>query len=67
VLIACLPKEKLLFEADLVDTDRPRPAPPTRDQVSFRNAVRKLGLDVTRIVPVHGRPIAWTDFAGGFK
>jgi glyoxylase-like metal-dependent hydrolase (beta-lactamase superfamily II) len=67
MLIAYLPKEKLLLEADLFDTDRPRPSAPTRDHVSFRNAVRKLGLDVARIVPVHGPPIAWADFASAFK
>jgi hypothetical protein len=66
MLIAYLPGEKLLFEADLLDTDRPRPAVPTRDQTSFYNAVRKLGLDVDRIVPVHGGPVPWSEFAGVF-
>ncbi len=63
MLIAYLPKEKLLFEADLLDTDRPRPSTPTRDQSSFYNAVTKLGLDVSQIVPVHGSPVSWVDFA----
>ena len=63
MLIAYLPKEKLLFEADLFNTDQPRPAKPTRDHVSFRNAVRKLGLDVAQIVPVHGAPVLWSEFA----
>ena len=67
MLIAYLPKEKLLFEADLLDTDRPRPATPTRDHMSFHTAVRKLGLDVARIVPVHGQPVAWEEFAGWVK
>ena len=67
MLIAYLPKERLLFEADLLDTDRPRPTPPTRDQASFYTAVRKLGLDVAQIVPVHGNPMPWSDFAGAFK
>ena len=62
MLIAYLPRERLLFEADLVDTDELLPAQLTRDQVSFRTAVRRLGLDVERIVPVHGRPIAWAEF-----
>jgi len=62
MLIAYLPKEKLLFEADLLDTDQPRPAEPTRDQTSFSNAVRKLGLTVEQIVPVHGKPVPWADF-----
>jgi glyoxylase-like metal-dependent hydrolase (beta-lactamase superfamily II) len=67
MLIAYLPVEKLLFEADLLDTNQPRPATPTGDQVSFHTAVTRLGLDVARIVPVHGDPVAWADFAGAFK
>ena len=67
MLIAYLPREKLLFEADLVDTDQPRPATPTRDHTSFHQAVTKLGLDVATIVPVHGKPVPWTDFAGTIK
>ena len=66
MLVAYLPREKLLFEADLLDTDQPRPAVPTDDQKSFYNAVRKLGLDVQQIVPVHGKPVAWGDFAVRF-
>ena len=67
MLIAYLPKERLLFEADLLDTDRPLPTPPTRDHTSFYTAARKLGLDVAQIVPVHGKPVAWADFAAAFK
>jgi hypothetical protein len=66
MLMAYLPKEKLLIEADLFDTDRPRPATPTRDQTSFFNAVKKIGLEVDQIVPVHGKPVAWTEFARMF-
>ncbi len=66
MLIAYLPREKLLFEADLLDTDRAAPATPTRDQASFYNAVRKLGLDVADIVPVHGSPLTWSEFARRF-
>lgn len=71
MLIAYLPKEKLLFEADLLDTT-PTPfhasqgAKPTRDQTSFYHAVRKLGLDVAQIVPVHGTPVQWGEFASLF-
>jgi glyoxylase-like metal-dependent hydrolase (beta-lactamase superfamily II) len=67
MLIAYLPKEKLLFEADLLDTNQPRSAQPTRDEASFYNAVRKLGLDVVKIVPVHGNPVPWADFANEIK
>ena len=66
MLIAYLPKEKLLFEADLLDTNQPRPSSPTADQRSFYDAVRKIGLDVDQIVPVHGKPVRWEEFASAF-
>ena len=59
MLIAYLPRERLLFEADLIDTDQPQPATPTPDQRSFFNAVRRLGLTPSQVVPVHGRPAPW--------
>ena len=62
MLMAYLPKEKLLFQADLVNTFEPLPARISGDQRSFFNAVRKLKLDVTQLVPMHGRPIPWTMF-----
>jgi hypothetical protein len=61
MLMAYLPKEKLLVEADLVDTTAPLPATLSRDQRSFYNAVRKLKLDVSQLVPIHGKPIPWAD------
>jgi glyoxylase-like metal-dependent hydrolase (beta-lactamase superfamily II) len=62
MLMAYLPREKLLLEADLVNTVEPLPARITGDQRSFFNAVRKLKLDVGRLVPAHGRPIQWASF-----
>jgi glyoxylase-like metal-dependent hydrolase (beta-lactamase superfamily II) len=63
MLMAFLPKEKLLLEADIVDTIAPLPAKLSNDQRSFYSAVQRLKLDVGQIVPVHGNPIAWSDFA----
>ncbi len=63
MLMAYLPSEKFLIEADLVDTDRPLPSVPTRDMTSFFKATQKLRLEVAEIVPIHGKPIAWADFA----
>jgi glyoxylase-like metal-dependent hydrolase (beta-lactamase superfamily II) len=63
MLMAYLPREKLLFQADLVNTVDPLPARASADARSFANAGRKLGLDVERIVPMHGRPIPWQAFA----
>ena len=62
MLMAFLPKEKLLLEADIVDTNSPLPTALSRDQRSFYDAVRRLKLDVGQIVPVHGNPIAWSEF-----
>jgi glyoxylase-like metal-dependent hydrolase (beta-lactamase superfamily II) len=63
MLMAYLPKERLLFEADIVDTTTPLPTTLSNDQKSFLTAVQRLKLDVDQIVPVHGSPIAWRDFA----
>jgi hypothetical protein len=62
MLMAYLPKERLLLEADLVDTFEPLPSRISGDQRSFFNAVQKLKLDVARLVPTHGRPIPWAAF-----
>ncbi len=63
MLVAYLPKEKLLIEADLVNTDEPLPARLSADQRSFVNAVQKLRLDVGQLVPMHGRPVPWSRVA----
>jgi glyoxylase-like metal-dependent hydrolase (beta-lactamase superfamily II) len=62
MLMAFLPREKLLIEADLFDTHLPPPAAPTAASRSLYNNVRSLKLDVSRIVPIHGKPVPWTDF-----
>jgi glyoxylase-like metal-dependent hydrolase (beta-lactamase superfamily II) len=63
MLMAYLPKEKLVIEADLFDTHIPPPSAPTRANTSLYNQVRTLKLDVARIVPIHGSPVPWADFA----
>ncbi len=62
MLMAYLPKEKILIEADLVNTDAPLPATASNDQKSFYNEVQVLRLNVSQIVPIHGKPIPWSDF-----
>ena len=54
MLMAWLPNEKIVIEADLSDS-----APANR---SLYNHVRRLGLDVQTILPIHGQPITWSDF-----
>jgi glyoxylase-like metal-dependent hydrolase (beta-lactamase superfamily II) len=63
MLVAYLPREKLLLEADIVNTNNPLPAQPTRDHQVFYNVVNRLKLDVSQIVPMHGKPMAWSEFA----
>ena len=57
MLIAYLPKEKILFEADMFDLEMPgRPGTGGNDTVDLADKLKRLGLEVERIVPVHGRP-----------
>jgi hypothetical protein len=53
MLMAYLPAEKIAIEADL---DHP---PASR---SFVNHVRRLGIDVRTVAPIHGRPAPWAEF-----
>jgi hypothetical protein len=62
MLMAYLPTEKLLIEADLFDTNEPTPGAPTPANRTFYNNVQTLKLDVSQIVPIHGKPVAWNEF-----
>ena len=65
MLMAYLPKEKMLIEADLYDRLHPGeslPRTPSDSHQSLYNHVQRLGLDVETIVPIHGQPVAWRDF-----
>jgi len=67
MLIAYLPKEKIVVEADLFTPPAPNaPLPTTVTPASrtFYNNVQRLKLDVTTIAPIHGgRVYPWADFA----
>lgn len=63
MLMGYLPNEKILMEADLLDTHLPLPTTLSRDQRSFFNAVQKLKLDVSQVVPIHGTPVPWAGFS----
>ena len=62
MLMAYLPAEHILFEADLFDTFEPPPAMPTRAMSSFMNQVHRQKLNVETIAPVHGKPVPWSTF-----
>lgn len=64
MLIAYLPKEKLVVEADLYTPPAqgaPVPAPNASNR-TFRQTLERLKLDVATIVPLHGRPVPVADF-----
>jgi glyoxylase-like metal-dependent hydrolase (beta-lactamase superfamily II) len=62
MLVAYLPREKMLIENDIVNTNN-LPAMPTRDMTTLYRQVTGLKLDVQQIVPIHGQPMSWSDFA----
>jgi hypothetical protein len=57
MLIAYLPKEKLLFNADLYSppAQGATPGPPTPSMRTLHQNIRKLKLDVAQHAPAHGR------------
>jgi glyoxylase-like metal-dependent hydrolase (beta-lactamase superfamily II) len=62
MLMAYLPAERIVFQADLFDThEPPRPAqlPAMR---TLATQVARMKLDVDTLAPVHGRPVPWTTF-----
>ncbi len=61
MLMAYLPDEEIVIEADLFDTHVPPPASPSNAHINFYNTVRRLGLEVGTIVPIHGSPAPWSD------
>jgi glyoxylase-like metal-dependent hydrolase (beta-lactamase superfamily II) len=63
MLMAYLPTERMLVEADLFDTHESPPAAPTPANTSLSNVVRRLKLDIAHIVPIHGQPVPWSAFA----
>lgn len=65
MLVAYLPKEKILIEADLFDTPVPGERFHSSSSSAHRslyNHVQRLNLKVDTIVPIHGQPVSWDDF-----
>jgi glyoxylase-like metal-dependent hydrolase (beta-lactamase superfamily II) len=61
MLMAYLPKEKIVIEADLYDPSAGNTAPTPANR-TFYNHVQRLGLDVATIAPIHGPAVRWSDF-----
>jgi hypothetical protein len=72
MLMAYLPKEKLLVEADVFTPpapNAPSPAAPNPATVNLYEHIERLHLDVVKIVPIHGQivPLAELHKAIGKK
>ena len=60
IIMAWLPKEKLLVEVDVytpLPPNAPPPANPNPNMVNLYDNIQRLNLDVNRIVPLHGRVV----------
>jgi len=58
MLVAYLANEKMLIEADLFNTPATQATPASR---ALLNHVKRLGVEVRTIVPIHGQPAPWSD------
>ncbi|HEX7295679.1 MAG TPA: MBL fold metallo-hydrolase [Pyrinomonadaceae bacterium] len=57
MLVAYLPKEKILFQADMFNANANGSIPIAQDvTISFSDNLQKLGLTIEKIYGVHGRP-----------
>jgi glyoxylase-like metal-dependent hydrolase (beta-lactamase superfamily II) len=66
LLLAYLPKEKLLIEADAFTpgpANAPPPTPANPFSVNLADNVTRLGLAVDQILPLHGRVVPFAELA----
>jgi glyoxylase-like metal-dependent hydrolase (beta-lactamase superfamily II) len=64
IIMAYLRKEKLLIEADVFNptpAGAEPPKVPNPSSVNLEANVRRLNIDVDRIVPIHGRIVPYSD------
>ena len=65
ILIAYLPKERLLIEVDVYSPpagNTPLAPIPRSFAMNLYDNVQRLKLDVDKVVPLHGRIATWTEF-----
>lgn len=65
MLVAYFPKQKVLFEADVWDVISDDQHIAGSDAETMARRIRDLGLDVERIIPVHGLPCTIEDLNRG--
>ncbi|MDA1185052.1 MAG: MBL fold metallo-hydrolase [Acidobacteria bacterium] len=63
MLMVHLPAERILVEADLFTAGQTFPTTVNAAGKSLYDNVQRLGLNVDRVVPVHGRVFTWSEFA----
>jgi hypothetical protein len=64
IIMAYLRKEKILIEADVFTPgapDAPGPKVPNPFSVNLSDNVRRLNIDVERILPLHGRMVPYSE------
>lgn len=61
MLMAYLPKEKIVIEADLYDPAETGSVPSEANR-ALQTQVRRLGLQVDTIAPIHGSAVPWKQF-----
>ena len=62
MLMAYLPAERIVFQADLFDTHEPPRAAQLPAMRSLANQVARMKLVVDTLAPVHGKPVPWKTF-----
>jgi len=65
IIMAYLPKEKLLVEADLYTPaapNTPQPAQPNPNNISLNDNIERLNLAVDQILALHGRKVSVAEF-----
>jgi hypothetical protein len=66
MLVAYLPKEKILINADLYSppaSGAQAPPSPTPSMVTLSQNIQRLKLEVLQHVPIHGRPGTMDEFS----
>jgi len=64
IIVAYLPKQKVLFEADMLDISEACRVVAGDDTVDLAKQIERLGLQVETIIPVHGRIGTLADLTG---